>query len=328
VGGILQQQGKLDEALKAFKDVVEISQALDNQRQVAFGLNGMGNVRQKQDKLDEALEAFKQVAIISYSLDDSQQETMALYRISGIVKQVNSHEAEMLLRRSYNLSEKIDDKPGQAIIFSSLGQLFSGQKDKNQLAIMYFKESVKLGEELNYQTHLARVYTAMGRTLLRHGNTQEAATKLVRGFEINENLRNLSGISKVTSDLTIALVELSRRNEALAYCQRALTVAPRNQNLQELYNKISSSQPIVNPNTLKQGSVKHIRYNTKQGCHWGHITPNDGSADIYFREGFIDSNCISQLKKGTLVEVEVKQTPKGLYARNIRIVDNFDLVTS
>ena len=134
-------------------------------------------------------------------------------------------------------------------------------------------------------------------------------------------------MGKVTPPLTYALVKLGRPEEAVAYCQRALAVAPKDQNLQELYNKLSSSQPIINPNAFKQGSVKLIRYNAKQGCHWGHIIPQDGSADIYFCEGFIDSDCISKLKKGTLVEVEVKQTSKGLCARSIRVIDDFDSFT-
>ncbi|WP_445243343.1 hypothetical protein [Microcoleus sp. AR_TQ3_B6] len=48
------------------------------------------------------------------------------------------------------------------------------------------------------------------------------------------------------------------------------------------------------------------------------MTPNDRTADIYFREGFIDSDCIAQLKPGAIVEVEVEQTAKGPCAKNIR----------
>ncbi|NEO99684.1 MAG: tetratricopeptide repeat protein [Symploca sp. SIO2E9] len=325
VGCVFEEQGKLDEALKAFDDVLKISQALENQRQVAFGLNGIGNVRQKQDKLDEALEAFKQVAIISYSLNDPEEETKALYRVNRIVEQLESREAEMLLRRSYDSYQKINDKRGQAIILNSLGQLLSQQvgEDKFKLALMYFRESVKLGEALDYQSHLGRVCTAMGRTFLRHGDIEEAVIKFAQSFEINENLGNLSGINRVIHELTYALVELSRGDEALAYCKRALAVDPENQSLQELNTKISSQQ-IINLNSLKQGSVKFIRYDTQKEFHWGYIISNDGSNDIYFHEAFIGSECISQLKKGTLVEVEVRQTPKGLSARSIRIIDDFD----
>ena len=153
---------------------------------------------------------------------------------------------------------------------------------------------------------------AMGKALLAHGETNKATEEFCKGFEIDESLTNRFGLGKVTPQLTDALVRLGKRDEALAYCQRALAIDPTNRKLQELCDRLSS------PNPIKKGTVKHIRYNTQQRCYWGHITPNDRTADIYFREGFIDSDCIAQLKPGAIVEVEVEQTAKGPCANNIR----------
>ncbi|NES17470.1 MAG: tetratricopeptide repeat protein [Symploca sp. SIO3E6] len=411
LGNILQQQSKLDEALATFQRVVEISKAIDDQRQVGFGLSGLVSVLQQQGRFDEFFSILEQSIRIKEKynpsenpkalqlqlsielrqqgeffleqkkyldkaeqilqrsqgicedLGESHTLLTTLHILSKVLKQRQKwHESERILRRSYDLSVELEDHVGKAIILNSLGQVLSKQEgeEKFKLALMNFRASIQLGEEINNQTHLgtyhfctlallrgaetlamlllwvklflkwdalthlAQVYTAMGQALLQHEDTNEAVIKLIQGFKINENLSNLSGIDKVTPHLTYALVKLGRRDEALVYCQRALAVAPKNKNLQELYDTISSSQPIVNPDPLKQGSVKSIGYNRQQGCHWGYITPNDGSDDIYFREGFIDSECISQLKKGTLVEVEVRKTQKGLCAKSIRLIDGFD----
>lgn len=133
------------------------------------------------------------------------------------------------------------------MVLNSLGQVLSKQEEaeKYDLALMYFRASIKLGEELNDQPHLAQVYTAMGQALLRHGKTEEAVIQLTQGFEIDENSRNSSGLGKVTGYLTDALVKLGRREEAVAYCQRALAVAPDSKKLQQLQSKLSSySKPI------------------------------------------------------------------------------------
>jgi hypothetical protein len=44
LGGILKQQGKLDEAAATFQRVVEINEALNDQRSVAIGLNGLAGI--------------------------------------------------------------------------------------------------------------------------------------------------------------------------------------------------------------------------------------------------------------------------------------------
>jgi tetratricopeptide (TPR) repeat protein len=240
---------------------------------------------------------------------------MVLNSLGGLLrKQGKWKEAETMLRYGYNLAEKLKDKRGQAIILNSLGQVLSQQQDAEnfKLAIMYFRASIKLGQELDDQPHLAKVYTAMGQALLSNRETEQAVIQLIQGFEIDESLTNRFGLGKVTPQLTHALVRLGKRDEALAYCQRALAIDPTNRKLQELCDRLSS------PNPIKKGTVKHIRYNTQQRCYWGYITPNDRTADIYFREGFIDSDCIAQLKPGAIVEVEVEQTAKGPCAKNIR----------
>jgi tetratricopeptide (TPR) repeat protein len=267
------------------------------------------------------LEVLHRVVELSYSLDDPQQEAIALHRIGGVLEQQQKwHEAEIFLRRSYDLSQKIKDRKGQAMILNSLGQVFSKQQgaEKYKLAFMYFRESIKLGKELDDQPHLAQVHTAMGQALLRNKETEKAVLQLIQGFEIDEKSKNRSGLGKVTQYLTEALEKLGKRDDALAYCKRALAISPNHQKLQKLYDRLST------PKTLKQGTVKHIRYNAQQGVYWGHITPIDRTADIYFREGFIDSDCIAQLKSGAIVEVEVQQTPNGPCAKSIRTIDRFD----
>jgi tetratricopeptide (TPR) repeat protein len=245
LGGLLLQQGKFDEAQQVFKRQIAIAEALNDQSSLAIGLNRLGELLQQQGRLDEAVVTFQRVVEISQALDDQGQEVIALHRLSGVLEQQQKwHEAEMILRRSYNSSQKIGDKRGQAISLNSLGQVLSRQdgNENFELSLMFFRASIKLGEELEDQTHLAQVYTALGQALLRHGQTEEAVTKLSQGFEIDENSRNSSNLGKVTPHLTDALVKLGKREEALAYCQRALAVAPKSKKLQKLQKKLSSSQ--------------------------------------------------------------------------------------
>ncbi len=239
---ILQQQHKLKEAQQVFEQQIAIAEALNDQSSVAIGLSCLGGLLQQQGKLDEAAATFQRQVEISEALNNQHLLANALNHLGGLLQQQGKwNEAELMLRQSYDLSVKLEDQRGQAIILNSLGQVLGRQEgtQKFELSLMYFRESIKRGQELDDKPYLAQVYTAMGQALLRHGETEKAVKELTNGFEINENSRNPSGLGKVTSHLIYALVKLGRREEALAYCQRALNVVPDSKKLQQLQKKLS-----------------------------------------------------------------------------------------
>jgi len=287
-------------------------------------LHSLGQVLKRQRRLDEAEDILRRSQAISEELNDPQSLAMVLNSLGGVLeRQQKWHDAEKILRRSYDLAQKLEDQRGQAIILNSLGQVLykQGTEEKIELAFMYFRASVKLGEQLDDSSHLAKVHTAMGQAFFAKGDTEQAIVEFDKGFTIDEHLQNPRGLEIVTPQLTYALTKLNRREEAIRYCQRALAVAPENQRLLHLSDQLSSpSKPTAKP-VFKQGSVKFIKYH-EQGYHWGYIIPDDGTGDIYFREGYINSHCLSKLAKGTLVEVEVKQNAKGACAKNVRIISN------
>lgn len=319
----LHAQGHTEEAISTLKQILEIFQNLNDQLCLVAGLNRLGWLLKQQQEWSKAEEAYRLSKEICEGFDETDNLLEVALHNLGIVldKQHKLSEAEKMLRYCYELSVKSENQHGQAMILNSLGQLIQKQgDDKLQLALMYFRESIKLGENLNDQRHLAKAHTAMGNTLLKHGKIDEAIEELSKGFEIDESLINSFGLIKITRQLTDALLGAGKPELALAYCQRALAIAPSSQNLKDLYTKLSSPESNLSQNTLIRGRVKFIRHNTYYDTKWGYIVPNDGGLDIYFREGFIDTKCISKLEKGTFVEVDIKQTPKGLCAKDIKII--------
>lgn len=326
----LHAQGRTEEAISTLKRVLEIFQNLNDQLCLVAGLNRLGWLLKQQQKWSKAEEAYRLSKEICEGFDETDDLLEVALHNLGIVleKQHKWSEAEKMLRYCYELSVKSENQHGQAMILNSLGQLIQKQgADKLQLALMYFQESIKLGENLNDQRHLAKAHTAMGNTLLKHGKIDEAIEELSKGFEIDESLINSFGLIKITRQLTDVLLEAGKPDLALAYCQRALAIAPNSQDLKGLYNKLSLPERTPSQNTLIRGTVKFIRgtvkfirHNAHNNTKWGYIISNDDGLYIYFREGFIDAECISKLEKGTLVEVDVKQTLKGLCAKDIKII--------
>ena len=318
MGGLLQQLGKYDEAISAFQREIEVSEAIDDQKSMAIALNRMGGLLQQLGKYDEAISAFQREIEVSEAIDDRQQLAIALHQLGNMFKsQQNFSEAEKLLRQCYDLEVQLEDSYGQALILNSLGQVLSkqGGREHFNLALMYFRESVKLGKELNNLEHLAKAYTAMGEALFVYQEDDKAVIELIKGFEIEEDFKHPRGLEIAIKPLIYVLVKLQREPEAKQYLERALAIAPKNRNLLALQKQLSSGR------FFKQGTVITIKQNQHDKVY-GWIRPRDRSNNIYFREDYINHNCISQLKIGTPVEVFFKQGHKGLLAIYIRILDD------
>ena len=116
-----------------------------------------------------------------------------------------------------------------------------------------------------------------------------------------------------------------KRNESfvLDNLGRILQKQGRLKEAEEIYLKIKKNS--VNHESkkrdfvLKKGTVKWITKHHYGYLH-GRIASEDGSEDIYFREGFIDSTCLYNLKNGDYVEVGVEQGPIGPRATYIILI--------
>ena len=194
-----------------------------------------------QNKLEKAEEVLKRSQQIFEDEKDLPNLAKVLNTLGGLLeKQQKWDEAEKLLRQAYDLAVKLEDIRGQAIIANSLGQVIANQegKEKFQLAQMYFRQSIKLGLELNDQVHLAKVHTAMGQAFLANKDFEQAVNKLSEGFAIDETLVNIRGLKFVIPNLTDALIQLGRQQEALDYCDKCLKIAPNNSEFLQLEKKI------------------------------------------------------------------------------------------
>jgi tetratricopeptide (TPR) repeat protein len=242
LGGLLQQQGKLDEAQHTFEREIALTEVLNDQlSRYAWALHNLGRIWKSKREFEKAEILLKQSQEIFEDEKDLPGLAKVMNTLGGVLeKQQKWDEAEKILRQSYDLAVKLEDKRGQAIIANSLGQVIANKKEEETFEIsqMYFRQSIKLGEELNDRQHLAKAHTAMGQAFLARKLFEQAVDELSKGFEIDENLSNLRGLKFVIDNLTSALTRLGKLEEALEYCDRALKVAPNEPHFRQVCDKI------------------------------------------------------------------------------------------
>ena len=253
----LQKQRKLDQVLdqvlNPFLQQVE-SHELPNRIAV---LNILGKILQEKEQLDKAVEILlrSQTIYEENQLNQPQKLADTLHLLGQVLHQKGEwQEAERYLLKSYSHQEKLPDLLKLAIISNAIGELYGSSKDpaKLELGTMYFQESIKLGEELDNQYHLAATYKAMSQVLLQQGELEQSAEKLSQAFEIYERLKNVTDLKKVTKELSYLLARLSRWQEARDYGERLLVLEPESQEILQLQNLIA------NKNILGQGEIKRV----------------------------------------------------------------------
>ena len=128
------------------------------------------------------------------------------------------------------------------MVLNSLGGVYQRQ-GRSADSLRAFEESKRIGEDLGDNRHLAVVHTSLGRVLLSRNQPERAAEELRKGFEIDERVKNIRGLTIVTPQFVTALQKLGRHDEAQAVCQRALAVAPHERKLRQLLERLSSTPP-------------------------------------------------------------------------------------
>ncbi|MEM9272565.1 MAG: tetratricopeptide repeat protein [Cyanobacteria bacterium P01_F01_bin.143] len=316
----------IDETLVIIREKQEKFLESENDLIFASLLHHIGLAWKRVGEFEQAENVLKSSQEIFEDNHDLHNLAMVLNTLGGALqKQQKWKEAERILRQSYDLALKLEDKKGQAIVANSLGQVKAHQKgDENfESSQMYFRHSIKLGEELNDQQHLAKVHTAMGQSFLAHRDFEKAVAELSQGFDIDESLSNIRGLRIILPNLTYVLIRLGKRDEALKYCYRALEAFPNNSNFLRLRNKIQTAISTgIQEGFIKTGVILYIRYSKKDKLRWGTIVPDDGSPNITFNDKFVDSETKSKLTKGALVEVEVKEKRNKFYAAHIAIIED------
>jgi len=86
LGGVLQRQGRLEEAEKAFTRSLEIGEKIGDERGQGMVLNSLGGVLQRQGRLEEAVKAFTRSLEIGEKIGDERGLGMVLNSLGGVLQ--------------------------------------------------------------------------------------------------------------------------------------------------------------------------------------------------------------------------------------------------
>jgi tetratricopeptide (TPR) repeat protein len=266
-GNVLKRQGKLEEALKAYRDSLAIAERLavadrsnaEWQRTLLVLYEGSGDVLLRQDKLEEALKAYRDGIAIAERLAAAdrhnaqwQRDLSRLHQRVGeaLVEQGKPDEALKAYRVSLAILEQLagaDPSNTQwqddlSFSYAGIGEVLVSQGNLDE-ALTNYRNGLAIVEhlaasDLNYtdwQRNLWLFYRWVGDVLLQQDNLEEALNAFRDSLTIAERLvASDRSNTKWQHDLSLSyekigdvLVKQDKLEEALQALRNSLAVAER-----------------------------------------------------------------------------------------------------
>lgn len=225
--------GDVDQSAEAetvLRRAVTILERLRSSRGIALGLLALAENLDEQGKNAEAEPIIRRaLAIYETVLADANMTAKALGALGGnLLSQTRVAEAEAVLRRAVAVGEAGAQPAVVAMLLCRLGDalLFQGKLDEGDQAYRRALEIARTTPQIDDRVHVAALMQTAGVALLRgrvreaEGHTREALTIAEAGGQDADTLSGMLG------NLSAAIFQQGRRDEALALLQRALEYAP------------------------------------------------------------------------------------------------------
>jgi len=225
LGGILQKQGKLEEAIVTFERQIKIAESLNDQQSLSIGLNCLGGLFQQQGRLEEAIVIFERQIKIDESLNDQQSLSIGLNCLGGLFQQQGRlEEAIVTFERQIKIAEFINDQKSLAIGLTCLGGIFQ-QQGRLEEAIITFEQRIKIAEFINDQKSLSIGLNCLGGIFQQQGRVEEAIVTFERQIKIAESLNDQKSLAIGLNCLGGIFQQQGRLEEAIVTFERQIKIA-------------------------------------------------------------------------------------------------------
>jgi Flp pilus assembly protein TadD len=243
---VLARQGKVDEAVEAYREVLE------SEPENAQALNNLGFLLASQDRVDEAVVCYRR------SLEIEPDNALANLNLGAILARRGEDEAAVA-----HLEVAVEQEPDNISAHRILGlvlvrqghtglaiphleRVVAAQPDQENLRRRLALAHIRLGHDEQAITHLewlaarspgdATIHKNLGFALDRNGRHEEACRHLETATSLDP------GLESAWVNWGVALAKLGRYDEAVAKLKRALEINPDNTSARNNLEKIERSR--------------------------------------------------------------------------------------
>jgi serine/threonine protein kinase/Tfp pilus assembly protein PilF len=213
---------KPDEAMRSYKESMEINRRLGLKRLLAVNLVEMGLVQSTLGKPDEALASFDQALKIQKEIGIRKEVGDTLIDMATVYQdRAQYDQALQSLKESLQIQRDTGDENYQALCLDMIGAVYLSRGDSDN-AFSFFQQSLQLRQKLNVPSDIADSLTGLGAAYLATGQYDQAVSSFLKAVDLWRKGGDSRGAALGSHQLGLVFQYQGRMGAALSAMQDAL----------------------------------------------------------------------------------------------------------
>ncbi|MEP6485947.1 tetratricopeptide repeat protein [Microcoleus vaginatus GB2-A3] len=222
----LQQtkQGQPRQAIETFQQIIAIARPLQDTKNEALALLGLGlnynNISQPQ----QALTAFNQALHIYKKLRSRADEAIALNNIGAVYNSIGqSQEALKFYKQALPIIREFRDRIGEATTLHNIGAVYHSISQPQE-ALKYYNQALPIRREVGDRIGEAATLNNIGTVYKSISQPQEALKHFNQVLSILQEVRERRGEAITLNNIGAVYDSIGQSQEALKYYNQALPI--------------------------------------------------------------------------------------------------------
>jgi len=226
IAGILWDQGKIDESLGQYRELIQVTRDTHNLRELSAALRTLGQLLFTLGKSEEALSCLLESTELLARLEDHQNEALAWSTIAAIHEQNRDghQDAKAAWEKVRALRKAAKDRPGELEALEGIARIARQQEAGSSLALSYYQEACELVEDIGDRKKQGDLLNTMGILEWNRGDYTQALAHYEHALGIFQELDDAVQAAVMLNSIGKTLKDLRRYEEALVRLQEALDI--------------------------------------------------------------------------------------------------------
>jgi PAS domain S-box-containing protein len=236
IGRLNRLNSNYTDALKLYKQALEIYRSLNDNLSYSVTLNNIGEVYEKRGESKAALDNYLSALKIQESEKDSFGLASTYANIGNTYKTINDvNSALEYYFKSLKIHESLNNKTGIGGLLDLIGSAYTdiyNEPDSIKKAFSYLNKSLKIREELGNKNEIATTLTNIAKLLYKVTEFDASLDKYNKALNLFKEINDKSGISYCLLNIGVIYSDKGDYKKALNALTGAMDIQNEIQDLQ------------------------------------------------------------------------------------------------
>ena len=184
IGIAYRLMNKPEDALRNYKEALDIERGIGFKRGVAASLNEMGQVYSLVGKPDAALASFNEAIQVRKEIGAKKEAGDSLIDLGNFYEDRGQHDQALkMFKDSLQIQRDAGDETYQALCLNDIGTVYLADGHYDD-ALTYFQQALQLREKLKVPGDIAETVYNLGKTNAKLGQYDQALTQFLRALDL------------------------------------------------------------------------------------------------------------------------------------------------